>query len=336
MMRRALPVLAIAIMLVGLAASAASLADSLEAAPAFCAESGCAAVRTSAWAKPLGVPLPVVGIAFFSSLLAFSLFDFARARRAVAIAGAVGAIGLVGLQAFVIGAWCKLCLVADLSALSIGVLALMPRAWSPLPRALAFGAGALGTLAIAAPLALSGGTPPAPPAPPAGAGVPAVIAREQVAGRVTIVDFIDFECPFCRMLHGRLTAAIDQATKAGVDVRVVRKMVPLAKHPGALPAAIAWCCATNQGKGDAMAEALIAAPTSSLTTDGCEKLAAQIGCDMDRYRRDAASPATKARIDRDVADARAAGVGSLPTVYIGATPFVGAAASTEDLLAAIR
>jgi predicted DsbA family dithiol-disulfide isomerase len=57
---------------------------------------------------------------------------------------------------------------------------------------------------------------------------------------------------------------------------------------------------------------------------------------MDRYRRDAGDPTTKARIDQDIADARAAGVRSLPTVYVGATAFVGAAASTEQLVAAIR
>jgi uncharacterized membrane protein/protein-disulfide isomerase len=336
-MRRALPFLAIAITLLGLAASAASLADSLAPAPAWCSAGGCATVRASAWAKPLGIPLPFVGVGFFSALLALSLLDVTRARRALAIAGAVGALGLISLQAFVIGAWCKLCLVADLSALSLGVLALVWRSWSPLPRAPVFGAFALGALAIAAPLALTDTSAPKPPGPVAGAPLPEVVSREQHRGEVTIVDFIDFECPFCRMLHGRLNAAIDQTTKAGARVRVVRKMVPLVdKHPGALPAAIAWCCAEKQGKADAMAEALVAAPTEQLTTEGCEKLASQIGCDMDRYRHDAADPATKARIDHDIADARAAGVKSLPTVYIGATAFVGAAASTEQLVAAIH
>jgi protein-disulfide isomerase len=216
-------------------------------------------------------------------------------------------------------------------------MAIAGRAWAPLPRRVAMGGFALGALAIAAPLMLADTSVPKPPAPVAGAPLPDVVAREQRPGEVAIVDFIDFECPYCRMLHGRLTAAIDQATKSGARVRVVRKMVPLVdKHPGALAAAIAWCCAEKQGKADAMAEALVAAPTDELTGEGCEKLAAKVGCDMDRYRKDAADPSTRARIDHDLADARAAGIRSLPTVYIGSTAFVGAAAQTDELLAAIR
>jgi uncharacterized membrane protein/predicted DsbA family dithiol-disulfide isomerase len=349
--RRALPFLAIAITLVGLAASAASLADSLAPEAAFCAEGGCATVRASAWAKPLGIPLPVVGIGFFATMLALALVDglglvigprVARVQRAVAIAGAIAGLGLVVVQGFAVGAWCKLCLVADASALALGVLAIAAwftpaaRAWPPLARTPAIAALALGALAIVAPLALvAGDAPPAPPAAPAAAALPEVIAREQAPGRVTIVDFIDFECPHCRALHGRLTAAIERSRRAGVDVRVVRKMVPLAQHRGALPAAIAYCCAEQQGKGDAMAEALIAAPTASLTAAGCEQLAAAVGCDMERYRRDAAGADIRTRIDRDLADARAAGIRSLPTIYVGGHAFVGAAASVDDLLAAI-
>jgi len=118
-------------------------------------------------------------------------------------------------------------------------------------------------------------------------------------------------------------------------VRIVRKMVPLSIHEHARPAAIAWCCADAQGKGDAMATALFTAPPESLTERGCEELAHQVGCDLDRYRRDAADPAIRARIDADTADARAAGIHALPTVYIGDRAFIGAGASVDDLAAAI-
>ena len=336
-MRAALPFVAIAITLVGLAASAAALADALAPAPAFCAADGCATVRASAWAKPLGIPLPVVGVGFFASLLALCLLELPRTRRAVAVAGALGALAFVALQAFVIGAWCTLCLVADGSALAVAALVLaVGRAWPPLARAPAAGVVVVAGLAIAGPLVLAGDSAAgAPPTTPTRVALPEVIAREQVAGRVTVVDFIDFECPYCRALHGRLETAITKAQRAGVDVNVVRKMVPLAKHEGALPAAIAWFCAEQQGKGDEMAEALLAAPTHQLTPDGCEQLAIALGLDLERYRRDAASDAARAHIARDLADARAAGVRSLPTVYIGAAAFVGAAASVDDLAAAL-
>jgi predicted DsbA family dithiol-disulfide isomerase len=113
-------------------------------------------------------------------------------------------------------------------------------------------------------------------------------------------------------------------------------MVPLSQHPGALPAAIAWCCAERQGRGDAMGLALITAPVASLTTAGCEALAAALGLDLARYRADAASDAVRAHIEGDLAAARAAGVRSLPTLYVGSHVFVGAAATVDDLVTALR
>ena len=102
-----------------------------------------------------------------------------------------------------------------------------------------------------------------------------------------------------------------------------------------MPAALAYCCADAQGKGDAMADALIATPAAELTAEGCEKLAAALGVDLERYRRDAADPRTRARIDADVTAAKAAGVKRLPTIYVGAQLFSGAGATVDDLAAAL-
>jgi len=173
----------------------------------------------------------------------------------------------------------------------------------------------------------------APPDMTVAGTVPDVVAAEQVPGTVTVVDFVDFECPFCRAMDARLRAAIE---RAGVPVRVVRKMVPLPMHHGAMPAALAWCCADAQGRGDAMADALIAADPAELTVEGCERIAATVGCDLDRYRSDRAARATQARVDADAAAARAAGIVRLPTIYVGEEAFVGAAATPEQLTAAIR
>src|SRR5215468_10860907 len=114
--------------IVGLAASLASLIDYLGATPTFCAETGCATVRESAWSHPLGVPLPVVGIAFFAAALVLGFVDAPRLRRALAIAGAASAAGLIAVQAFAIGAWCELCMIADPAAIgyAIAVLAGAP------------------------------------------------------------------------------------------------------------------------------------------------------------------------------------------------------------------
>ena len=111
---------ALAIAVLGLAASIASLIDYVGASATFCAETGCATVRESAWSHPLGVPLPVLGIAFSAAAAALVFVDAPRLRRVLAIAGAAVAMALIGVQALAIGAWCKLCLIADPAAIEIG------------------------------------------------------------------------------------------------------------------------------------------------------------------------------------------------------------------------
>src|SRR4051812_28264946 len=109
-MRRVATVVAVAFAVIGLAGSIASAIDYFGADPTFCAESGCATVRASAWSHPLGVPLPVVGIAFGALALALCFVARPRLRLALAIAGGLGGLGLIAIQAFAVGAWCKLCL----------------------------------------------------------------------------------------------------------------------------------------------------------------------------------------------------------------------------------
>src|SRR5258706_3699408 len=111
--------LALVFSLIGLGASIASLVDYFAAEPAFCAESGCATVRASAWSHPLGVPMPLVGIAFFAVMTVLCFASARRLRLGLALAGGAWALFLVGLQALSIGAWCKLCLVADPAAIAL-------------------------------------------------------------------------------------------------------------------------------------------------------------------------------------------------------------------------
>jgi len=322
-MRPRISLAALAIAVIGLAASIASLIDYLATTPAFCAETGCATVRESAWAHPLGVPMPVLGIAFYLVATALAFFDAPRLRKGLALAGAAGALLLVGLQAFVIHAWCKLCLVADPAAIGYA-LAVLAGATTLRFR---WGRAALlapATLAVIGGLALW--THHAPATAPALPEVPSFVQAAQLPGTAAVVEVVDFECPYCRRMQDRLTTAIAQTA---APVRVVRKMLPLRAHPHAMPAALAYCCADAQGKGDAMAAALFAAPPDELTPDGCEKLAASVGCDLARYRQDL--PRAEARVAAEMSEVRAAGIHLLPTLYIGSERVVGAAKSSDEL-----
>jgi predicted DsbA family dithiol-disulfide isomerase/uncharacterized membrane protein len=335
-MRPRLSVAAIGFAIVGLGASIASLIDYFGASPTFCAETGCATVRESAWAHPLGIPMPVLGVAFYLAALVLGFIDAPRLRRVLALAGAAWAVLLIVLQGVVIGAWCKLCMIADPAALGYAIAVLAGATalrFTPV-RGLVTLPALLATVGV---LALWTGNFPAADAqgvelaPVASNATPAFVAQAQVPGTSTVVEVVDFECPFCRRMQGRLADAIAQIRH---PVRVVRKMMPLKSHPHAMPAALAYCCADAQGKGDEMAAALFAANPDDLTPEGCEKIAASVGCDLERYRRDL--PQAEARIAAEMKEVRASGVKSLPTLFIGREKIVGASKSAEELTALLE
>jgi protein-disulfide isomerase len=162
------------------------------------------------------------------------------------------------------------------------------------------------------------------PSPP----VPAEIAGLWVPGKINVVEFADFQCPFCRKLHPVMAALLDEFAPR---VHFVRLNMPLPQHTEARFAARSYCCAEDQGKASEMADALFQA--SSLAPESCEKIAASLGLSMETYRECVKSAATDARIEEQVRRVRAAGLAGLPTVWIGSEVFVGLR-SVETLRAA--
>jgi uncharacterized membrane protein/protein-disulfide isomerase len=313
---------ALAAAIAGFGASLATAIDDLGPEPTFCNEA-CDVVRQSVWAKPLGIPMSLLGVLFFAAMIGLAFVERPRLRRLLAVAGAAWAIWLVVLQGFVIEAWCKLCLVADPAAIAVAIFVLAgAKTIRPGTRPIAV--SVVGLAAIVAGLALwtRSTVLPASDGP-----IPEFVAKAQVPGKVTIVEVVDFECPFCRKMQTRLDEAL---ARTKTPVEVVRKMMPLPMHQYAVPAAVAWCLADDQGKGDEMAHALFAADPDDLHFDDCKKLAVQLGCDLDRFVRDV--PICKQRVMADIAEVRAAGIAALPTMFIGNRRFTGATLTTEDLV----
>jgi protein-disulfide isomerase len=147
---------------------------------------------------------------------------------------------------------------------------------------------------------------------PAARTVPAEVASLWVPGKINVVEMADFQCPFCREAHPRLKEAL--APYEG-RVHLVRLNMPLAMHPDARSAARAYACADDQGKGEAMADALFA--SGDLGPAGCRALAERVGVDLGKYDRCIAGSAVDRRIDGEMARVRAAGLEGLPTVWIG-------------------
>lgn len=310
-----------AAVLVALLGSSALVVDYLSPQPSFCgAGSGCSVVREDELSHlgPLGVPLPAAGLMAFTALYTLSLLPGDRRRLAGTTAILAGLLGaaLLYVQAFRIRTFCSLCTIVDVAAIVAAVAGaqyLAARSRGTVQHEpLRDGAWmALGALAVSAPL-LWPSLRPAPPVPPA-------IAKYHVPGKINVVEFVDFQCPFCKLFHPRLKAIVGEYADR---VHFVRLDLPLAMHPLARGAARAHVCAVGRGKGDAMADALF--ETNDLERAGLLAAGEKVGLDRAELERCLAAPETEAavvRSERILPDAKL--LEGLPTTFIGATMLVG-------------
>ena len=132
------------------------------------------------------------------------------------------------------------------------------------------------------------------------------IAGAQVLGRadapVTLVEFTDLECPYCRAFH---VGAFERLKREYIDtgkVRFVSRDFPLDFHPNARPAALAVRCAGEQGKFWEMRHA-VTLNAAALGAAVYDRLAAELGIDAARFSACIAADRYRADIDRDMAEA---------------------------------
>lgn len=172
-------------------------------------------------------------------------------------------------------------------------------------------------------LAARGAAPAAPQAPPAVAVVNQVIdiadaqMRGDASAKVAIVEFSDFECPFC----GRFTIdTLPQLLREYVDtgkVRYVFRNLPLESiHPDAFRAAVAGVCAGEQERFWALHDELFTHQTA-LSPDGILTDARTAGLDLPRFQQCQGSAATAARVRADESQAGQVGANSTPTMFVG-------------------
>ena len=148
-------------------------------------------------------------------------------------------------------------------------------------------------------------------------------ARGPESARVSIVEFSDFQCPFC----SRVTPTMNKlASEYGDQVRIVFKNLPLSIHPKAQAAHAAAEAAHRQGKFWEMHDRIFA-NQRNLEPEVFEGYAKDLGLDMDRYRVDVVSSDVKKRISTDMAEAQKLGVTGTPGFFVngrfvsGAQPF---------------
>jgi len=129
---------------------------------------------------------------------------------------------------------------------------------------------------------------------------------------VVVVEFADFECPFCQ----KLAPELDELWEARKDrVRLVYKFLPLSMHPHGEIAARAGIAALMQGRFWEMQRQLFA-NGQHLEESDLVGYAKAIGLDADRFRADMASDSARTRIEADRKLADSLGVKGTPTLFI--------------------
>ncbi len=108
--------------------------------------------------------------------------------------------------------------------------------------------------------------------------VPAGVQKLYLPGKINVVEFADYECPYCRRLHPELKAVIDSYPG---QVNFTRLNLPLKSHEFAHGAARAQVCARAQGKGDEMADRLFSA--EDLRPSSNRALAQELGVELTAY-----------------------------------------------------
>lgn len=157
-------------------------------------------------------------------------------------------------------------------------------------------------------------------------------ARGPARASITIVEFADYQCPFCARAEGTVHA-LEQAHPG--EVRLVFKNLPLPFHDHARLMARAAIAAEAQGRFWEMHDRLfaLAGPVDRAVLEG---VARELGLDVARFDRDLDDRSVEARVAADEADAKALGVKGTPTFFVDGHRVVGAqpVATFEKAIAA--
>ena len=137
--------------------------------------------------------------------------------------------------------------------------------------------------------------------------------------KVTIIEFSDFQCPFCVKAIPQLDALMKAFPK---DIRLVYKQFPLDTHSQAALASRASLAAHAQGKFWPLHDRLYA-NSRLINRQSILAWAKEFGIDMPKFTKVFDAPETQAAVDRDINDGIRASVDATPTLYINGKKYQG-------------
>lgn len=154
--------------------------------------------------------------------------------------------------------------------------------------------------------------------------------RGNPSAKVTLVEFSDFECPFCRQFHPTVQQAL---AEYGDSIRWVYKHFPLdAIHPQARPAAEASECVWEQ-KGDAefwaFADAMFA-QQERLGSAFYREIAGNLGVNLSQFDTCVSTRKYQDKVENDYQQGIEAGVNGTPGSFVNGVPVRGAIPYDEN------
>jgi protein-disulfide isomerase len=177
-----------------------------------------------------------------------------------------------------------------------------------------------------------------PPVLRAAVSVDGAPSKGSVKAPVTIVEFSDFHCPFCRRVLPTLTQL---ESRYGEKIKLVFRDFPIdSLHPGATQAHEAARCANDQGKFWAYHDKLFDAPPKS-SPEIFKELAKEVGLNTNDFETCVNSGKYQAAIKEDIAEGNRVGVSGTPAFFIngrqisGAQPLEAFARVIDDELARV-
>ncbi len=137
---------------------------------------------------------------------------------------------------------------------------------------------------------------------------------------VTLVEFSDFQCPYCRRVQSVLKRLM---TAYHGQLKLVFRDFPLRQiHPEAQKAAEAAQCANDQGQFWQYHDRLFAA--TELGVEHLKQYAVELGLDAEGFNACLDSEKYRQEVQDDIDDARAVGVNATPSFFVNGLPINGA------------
>jgi protein-disulfide isomerase len=198
---------------------------------------------------------------------------------------------------------------------------------------------------------MRGPTPPALKPPPT-MSLAGEVYQGEPSAKVAIIEYADFQCPFCRKFESQVYPTLRDSYIRTGKLKYYHRDMPLPFHQGAMPAARAVHCASEQGKFWEMHDSLLG-DAASLTPADIDQRAGQLGMNVPKLDQCISSDRFADIIQRSINEATAMQVSGTPTFIIGtldtngnvmsvkktvvgASPFEAFQAAIDPLLAAVN